>query len=290
MVSIRLLMANGVSYTKQYVQRFGFSDADVPANLSMALGSGAATPMQMAEGYAVFANGGYKVSAYVIDKIYDGQGRLRAQMQPLVAGENAPQIIDPRNAYVMYNMMRDVVKLGTAKGANALGRSDIAGKTGTTNDNKDAWFVGFNPDVVAAVFIGYDKPRSIGRSAFGGTIALPVWVDYMRYALKDIPSKGMNVPSGMVVRGGEYFLKEQQSTSSAVKLDNRASRQIDASERDADTPTRSSPPPRKRAEPANQDRQSDRLEGEVELKPRNRPAPVENSRSGGGGEDLDSLF
>ena len=291
MVSIRLLMANGVSYTKQYVQRFGFSDADVPANLSMALGSGAATPMQMAEGYAVFANGGYKVSAYVIDKIYDGQGRLRAQMQPLVAGENAPQIIDPRNAYVMYNMMRDVVKLGTAKGANALGRSDIAGKTGTTNDNKDAWFVGFNPDVVAAVFIGYDKPRSMGRSAFGGTIALPVWVDYMRYALKDIPSKGMKVPSGMVVRGGEYFLKEQQSTSSAVKLDNRASRQIDASERDADTPTRSSPPPRKRAEPANQDRQSDRLEGEVELKPRNRPAPVENSRSGGGGgEDLDSLF
>lgn len=290
MVSIRLLMANGVSYTKQYVQRFGFSDADVPANLSMALGSGAATPMQMAEGYAVFANGGYKVSAYVIDKIYDGQGRLRAQMQPLVAGENAPQIIDPRNAYVMYNMMRDVVKLGTAKGANALGRSDIAGKTGTTNDNKDAWFVGFNPDVVAAVFIGYDKPRSMGRSAFGGTIALPVLVDYMRYALKDIPSKGMKVPSGMVVRGGEYFLKEQQSTSSAVKLDNRASRQIDASERDADTPTRSSPPPRKRVEPAHQDRQSDRLEGEVELKPRNRPAPVENSRSGGGGEDLDSLF
>ena len=112
--------------------------------------------MKMAEGYAVFANGGYRVSSYVIDRIYDSQDRLRAQMQPLIAKENAPQAIDPRNAYIMYNMMRDVVRYGTATRANALGRSDVAGKTGTTNDNKDAWFVGFNPDVVTAVYIGYD--------------------------------------------------------------------------------------------------------------------------------------
>ena len=157
MVSIRILMANGVDYTQQYIQKFGFKPSNHPANLSMALGAGSSTPLQMAEAYAVFANGGYKVSAYVIDKIYDSQDRLKAQMQPLVAGENAPQVIDPRNAYIMYKIMQDVVKYGTARGALSLGRSDIAGKTGTTNDNKDAWFVGFNPDIVTAVFIGFEQ-------------------------------------------------------------------------------------------------------------------------------------
>ncbi|MDO4997080.1 MAG: penicillin-binding protein 1A [Neisseria sp.] len=220
MVSIRLLMASGVPYTQQYIQKFGFKVADHPASLSMALGAGVATPLQMAESYTPFANGGYKVSAYVIDRIYDGQGRLRAQMQPLVAGENAPQVIDPRNAYVMYKMMQDVVKHGTARAALSLGRSDIAGKTGTTNDSKDAWFVGFNPDVVTSVYIGFDKPKSMGKSAFGGTIALPVWVEYMRYALNGKSAKGMKVPSGIVLRNGEYFLKEQQGTSSSVHLDN----------------------------------------------------------------------
>ncbi|MDO5059852.1 MAG: penicillin-binding protein 1A [Neisseria sp.] len=221
MVSIRILMATGVPYAHQYIQRFGFKSSDHPAGLSMALGTGAATPLQMAEGYAVFANGGYKVSSYVIDRIYDGQGRLRAQMKPLVAGENAVQTIDPRNAYVMYKIMQDVVRVGTGKAANALGRSDIAGKTGTTNDNKDAWFVGFNPDVVTAVYIGFDKPRSMGRSAFGGTIALPVWVEYMRYALNGKSSVGMKAPKGIVQNGGDFFLKEQQTTSSALSIDNR---------------------------------------------------------------------
>lgn len=227
MVSIRILMAIGVPYAKEYIQRFGFGADQIPSSLSMALGSGTATPMQMAEGYAVFANGGYKVSNFVIDKIYDGNGQLRAQMQPLVAKQNAPQVIDPRNAFIMYSMMRDVVRAGTATRANALGRSDIAGKTGTTNDNKDAWFVGFNPNLVSAVYIGFDKPRSMGRAAFGGAIALPVWVDYMRHALKGKPNVTMPVPGGMVQSGGEYFLREFPTTNPNLPLDNRADGPVD---------------------------------------------------------------
>lgn len=227
MVSIRILMAVGVPYAKEYIQRFGFGADQIPSSLSMALGSGTATPMQMAEGYAVFANGGYKVSNFVIDKIYDGNGQLRAQMQPLVAKQNAPQVIDPRNAFIMYGMMRDVVRAGTATRANALGRSDIAGKTGTTNDNKDAWFVGFNPNLVSAVYIGFDKPRSMGRAAFGGTIALPVWVDYMRHALKGKPNVTMPVPGGMVQNDGEYLLREFPTTNPNLPLDNRADGPVD---------------------------------------------------------------
>jgi penicillin-binding protein 1A len=222
MVSIRILMAMGVDYARQYVQHFGFRPDQIPGSLSMALGSGQVTPMQMAEGYAVFANGGFKVSNYVIDRIYDSRGNLRAQMQPLVANQNAPLVIDPRNAFILYHMMMDVVNHGTAYGARALGRSDIAGKTGTTNNNKDAWFVGFNPNVVSAVYIGFDRPRTMGRSAFGGTIALPVWLEYMRYALKGKPIVNTPVPAGMVQKSGEYFLKEYQTTNPDLPLDNRA--------------------------------------------------------------------
>ena len=214
-------MALGAHEVHQYVQRFGFNARQIPDSLSMALGSGVATPLQMAQAYAVFANGGYKVSPYVIDRIEDNQGRLRAQMKPLVAGESAPQVIDPRNAYIMYTIMQDVVRRGTGARANALGRRDIAGKTGTTNENKDAWFAGFNPDLVGVVYIGFDKPRSMGRAGFGGTIALPVWVEYMRYALQGVPQKGMPMPAKIVRNGGEYFLQEQQSTSPRLAIDNR---------------------------------------------------------------------
>ena len=276
MVSIRILMANGVDYTQQYIQKFGFKPANHPANLSMALGAGSSTPLQMAEAYAVFANGGYKVSAYVIDKIYDSQDRLKAQMQPLVAGENAPQVIDPRNAYIMYKIMQDVVKYGTARGALSLGRSDIAGKTGTTNDNKDAWFVGFNPDIVTAVFIGFDKPRSMGRAGYGGTIALPVWVEYMRHALKGKESNGMKVPTGLVLRGGEYFYKERQTTDPSIRIDNTSSRPANENT-DTGSPTRT-----------NQDNSEqelkpiNRVTEETEVKPINRKPAAD--------DDLNDLF
>lgn len=235
MVTIRLLMMLGVKNAKDYLQRFGFDPKDHPDSLSMALGAGSATPMQMAEGYAVFANGGYKVTAYVIDKIYDGSGRLRAQTQPLVAGQNAQQAIDPRNAYIMYSILKDVTRRGTAARANSLGRSDIAGKTGTTNDMKDAWFVGFNPKLVTAVYVGFDKPRTLGRAGYGGVISLPVWMDYMRFALKGSPVVEVKPPKGLVQRGGEYFLEEFQTTSANVHIDNRASAPIKAEERDTET-------------------------------------------------------
>ena len=144
----------------------------------------------------------------------------------------------------MYKMMQDVVKYGTARGALSLGRNDIAGKTGTTNDNKDAWFVGFNPDIVTAVYIGFDKPRSMGRAGYGGTIALPVWVEYMRYALKGKPATGMKVPAGMVLRNGEYFYKERQSTDPALRIDNSSSRS------DADGSESSTPKPAAAAKPS----------------------------------------
>ncbi len=223
MVTIRIMMAVTPQYAQQYIQRFGFRAKEHPATLAMSLGSGSVTPLQMAEAYAIFANGGYRVSAYIIDRIYDGTGRLRAQTKPLVAGENAKLAIDPRNAFIMNTVLRDVVRMGTASRANALGRNDIYGKTGTTNQGKDAWFVGYNPQIVTAVYVGFDQPSSLGPSGYGGVIALPVWVEYMRAALKGKPVVQPKPPAGLVQRGGDYFYQEHQSTNPNLGLDNRAS-------------------------------------------------------------------
>lgn len=219
-ISIRILMAIDVNYAHQYIQRFGFDGKKQPKSLSLALGSGSVTPLQMAEAYAVFANGGAKVPAYLIDRIYDSRGQLRAKTEPKIAGKNAPQAIDTRNAFIMYKIMQDVTRYGTAARASALKRPDIAGKTGTTNDQKDGWFVGFTPKVVTAVFMGFDKPRSMGRAGYGGKIALPVWMDYMRYALKGKPVAKMRRPRGIVQNGGEYYYAEWQSTNPNLPLDN----------------------------------------------------------------------
>jgi penicillin-binding protein 1A len=223
MVTIRIMMAVTPQYVQDYIQRFGFKAKEHPATLAMSLGSGSVTPMQMAEAYAIFANGGYRVSAYIIDKIYDGSGRLRAQTKPLVAGENAKLAIDPRNAFIINSMLRDVVRMGTASRANALGRADIYGKTGTTNQGKDAWFVGYNPHVVTAVYVGFDQPASLGSSGYGGVIALPVWVEYMKASLKGKPVVTVKAPAGLVQRGSDYFYQEYQSTNPNLGLDNRAS-------------------------------------------------------------------
>lgn len=277
-VSVRIAQAMGVDYTRNYAMRFGFKSNQLPTTLSIALGSGSATPLQMAEGYAVFANGGYKVSGYVIDKIYDSQGNLRAEMHPLVAGQNAPQVIDPRNAYVMTSILRDVVLHGTARRATALGRSDIAGKTGTTNDFKDAWFVGYTPKIVTAVYIGYDKPVNMGRGAFGGTLALPVWVDYMRFALKGKPVERFKTPSGVVQRDGELFLREQQSTSSSVALDNSTP-----------NPEMVQPP---KPKPAVIENDSEESLPALPDTTGERPLTPQNPKRGGdgGGDSIDDLF
>ncbi|WP_280954901.1 penicillin-binding transpeptidase domain-containing protein [Paludibacterium denitrificans] len=227
LVSVRVLMAVGTDYAQQYIQRFGFSPKQHPAYLTMALGAGAVTPLQMVEGYSVFANGGYRVKAYFIDRIEDPSGHVLAKTAPSVAGQSAPQAIDPRNAFIMTSMMKDVVRYGTANKAMSPGRMDLAGKTGTTSDFKDAWFVGFNPALVAATWVGFDKPRTLGRYGYGGTAALPIWMNYMANALKHVPEVDLPVPSGVVVKAGaglhggdEYFYEEFQKTNPDLQIDN----------------------------------------------------------------------
>ena len=163
-------------------------------------------------------------------------GNLVAQTKPIAAGEGAKLVIDPRNSFIMYNIMKDITRRGTAARASALGRRDIAGKTGTTNDMKDAWFAGFNPDLVAVVYVGFDRPRSLGPVGYGGRAALPIWMDYMRYALKGKPEAKMAMPKGLVARGGAYFYEEFQSTNPQLALDNRSAKDISDEEKDTNNP------------------------------------------------------
>ncbi|MBO7381717.1 MAG: PBP1A family penicillin-binding protein [Neisseriaceae bacterium] len=222
-VSVRIMMAIGTQYTHNYVQRFGFPAKNQPNGLTMTLGAGSVTPLEMARAYAVFANGGYRVTPYVIDKIYDSNGNLLAKTEPLIAHNTAPQVIDERNAFIMTQMMKDVVKRGTAaKAAAGIKRNDIAGKTGTTNDSKDVWFVGYNPALSTAVYIGYDKPRTISKKATGGTTAAPLWADYMQYALQKLPVEKEVAPANMVARDGRYYYQEYQVTNPLLAIDNRS--------------------------------------------------------------------
>lgn len=198
MVSIRLLQNITPTYAQDYVGRFGFDPTRHPPYLTMALGAGSVTPWEMASGYAVFANGGYRVEPYVVKEMYDGNGRLVARIDPPVAGESAPRVIDPRNAWLMDSMMQDVVRRGTATRARALNRADLAGKTGTTNDYLDAWFCGYNPDLVAVAWMGFSQPRNMGRGETGGAAALPIWVNYMRTALQSYPERTQPRPDGLI--------------------------------------------------------------------------------------------
>ncbi len=198
MVSIRMLQSITPQYAQDYVTRFGFEAANHPPYLTLALGAGSATPWEMASAYAVFANGGYRVEPYVVSQIIDGEGNVVAKVDPPVAGQSAPRVIDPRNAWLMDSMMQDVVQRGTATRARALKRGDLAGKTGTTNDYVDAWFCGYNPDLVAVTWLGHSQPRNLGRGETGGSAALPIWVDYMRTALKDVPEQPRPRPDGLL--------------------------------------------------------------------------------------------
>ncbi len=198
LVSIRILQGIGPYYARDYIRRFGFDPARHPPYLTMALGAGSVTPLQMAAAYGVFANGGFGVSPYLIDKVYDKDGRLLMQATPKKAGANAPRVIDPRNAWLMTTMMQDVVRYGTAARAGQLGRNDLAGKTGTTNDARDTWFAGYNPDLVAITWMGFDQPRSMGRRETGSQSALPIWMRFMGTALKGVPQKGWTMPPGII--------------------------------------------------------------------------------------------
>ena len=233
LVSIRLLQTIGVPYAVDYITHFGFRPEDLPRNLSLALGTATLTPMEIAVGWAAFANGGYKIEPYLIERVEDRDGKLlfeanparvpepeRASQsmgeedsdtrsfaqneQPLNGDETAQQpvyakqIIDERTAYIMTSMLQDVIKRGTGRRALELGRSDIAGKTGTTNESKDSWFSGYNADVVTTVWAGFDQPQSLGRREYGGTVALPIWMKYMGDVLGGRPEHPPAEPEGLV--------------------------------------------------------------------------------------------
>jgi penicillin-binding protein 1A len=198
LVSIRLLRAMGTATAIDYITRFGFQREALPDNLTLALGTTQATPLQIAAGYAVFANGGYGVRPYFIDRIENSAGEVVWRAEPVSVWSGAEQVISPQNAWLMTNMMSDVIRRGTGRRALALGRDDLAGKTGTTNDAKDTWFCGFMPSLVATVWVGFDQERSLGESEEGGKTALPIWMLFMREAMKGVPQEHRPMPEGLI--------------------------------------------------------------------------------------------
>ena len=219
LVSIRILKDIGMQYARDYISQFGFKPADLPRNLSLALGTATLTPLEVTTGWTVFANGGYKIEPYLIERIDNRDGKTIFLANPartpnykatdtsnellLADGESeapveAQRIIDERTAYIMTSMLKDVITRGTARRALKLNRSDLAGKPGTTNDSKDSWFAGYNPDFVTTVWVGFDQPQSLGRNEYGGTVALPIWIDYMAYALQDKAVHTPKEPPGML--------------------------------------------------------------------------------------------
>src|SRR5687767_10840590 len=219
MVSIRILEAIGPKYAQEYVTRFGFDPDKHPPYLTMALGAGSVTAWQMARAYAVFANGGYLIQPYFILKIVDDRGNPLALAKPKRAGDESLRVIDPRNAFIMDHMMQDVTRFGTAARAARLGRSDLAGKTGTTNEFVDAWFAGYQPSLVGIAWLGFDQPKTLGRNQTGALVALPMWLGYMEKMLKGVPEMPREPPPGVIsvpvlgVQGEgspapEYFYRE----------------------------------------------------------------------------------
>ena len=208
MISIRILHKIGAKYGQEYSTRFGFDAEKNPPYLTLALGAGAVTPLQMAGAYAVFANGGYKTNPYLIAKVVDNDGKVLSQAVPDKAGDEANRVIDARNAFLMDSMLKDVVRHGTAMRALSLKRTDLAGKTGTTNDSFDAWFAGYQAKLVGIAWIGYDQPKNLGNRETGGGLALPIWIGYMQKALKGVPTAERAVPEGLIQAGGEYYYAE----------------------------------------------------------------------------------
>ena len=208
MISIRILQSIGAPYAQEWITRFGFDADKHPAYLTMALGAGSVTPLQMASAYGVFASGGYRVNPTLISKITDAKGKVLAETAPAVLNESM-RTLDARNAFVMDSLLNSVASRGTAAAAQrVLGRTDLYGKTGTTNDSIDTWFAGFQRSVVAIVWIGYDNPRKLGDNETGGGLALPIWIDFMRYALNGVPVDKYAVPEGVVNVNDEWFYQE----------------------------------------------------------------------------------
>lgn len=220
MVSIRVLQSTGVHFTQDWLGRFGFEAEKHPAYLTMALGAGSVTPMQMAQAYGVFANGGHLLGPRLIAKLTDNKGRLLYEA-PALSAEQTPQVIEPRNAFLMSSLLQEVTRSGTAARAQAtLKRPDLYGKTGTTNDSMDAWFAGYQREVVAVVWIGYDQPRKLGSRETGGGLSLPVWIEYMGYALRNVPVAEYAAPEGVVNLNGEWYYDEFSGNGGVRSLSN----------------------------------------------------------------------
>ncbi|GDY36007.1 penicillin-binding protein 1A [Acidovorax sp. NB1] len=225
MISIRILQAVGPKTAQEWVGRFGFDPEKHPAYLTMALGAGSVTPLQMATAYSVFANGGYRVNPWLITKVTDHKGRVISETTPPVTSEQ-PRAIEARNAFLMNSLLQEVTRSGTAARAQAtLKRPDLYGKTGTTNDSVDAWFAGYQPTIAAVTWIGYDTPRNLGSRETGGGLSLPVWISFMERALKGVPVMEPTVPAGVVNVGGEWFYDEYARSSgvSSVGLEDHRS-------------------------------------------------------------------
>jgi penicillin-binding protein 1A len=208
MVSIRLVHAIGPRYGQSYLSRFGFEADKNPPYLTLALGAGSVTPLQMATGYAAIANGGFRVTPYFIDRVIDDNGELLSRAEPARASGEAPAILDPRHVYILNSMLQEVIRSGTGRKALSLGRTDLAGKTGTTNDAQDAWFAGYHPQIAAVAWVGFDQPRSLGERETGGGLALPIWISFMAESLKKVPVAQMPVPPGIIRVGNEIYTAE----------------------------------------------------------------------------------
>jgi penicillin-binding protein 1A len=219
LVSVRIMRSVGAQYTQKYIQRFGFPPEKNPPYLTLALGAGSATPLQMAVGYGIFANGGYDIQPYLISKIVDGKGKVLFQASPSNMGDESKRVLDPKTAFVMDSLMQEVTRSGTAASARAkLGRSDIAGKTGTTNEAHDAWFAGYHPNLSAVVWMGFDRPKSLGSNETGGGLSLPIWINYMSRALNGVPETPRAVPAGVVNIDGDWTVPEFTNRASYTSL------------------------------------------------------------------------
>lgn len=208
LISVRVLQSIGAPYAQDWITRFGFDADKHPAYLTMALGAGSVTPMQMVTAYSVFANGGYRVNPWLIARITEQKGAVLLETTPPVLDESV-RAIDARNAFIMESMLQEVTRTGTAASAQVkLKRPDLFGKTGTTNDSLDAWFAGFQPTLAAVTWIGYDTPRKLGDRETGGGLSLPIWIQFMEHALKNVPVLEPVAPEGVINSGGEWFYDE----------------------------------------------------------------------------------
>ena len=218
MISIRILQAVGTRNSQEWVTKFGFDEDKHPAYLTMALGAGSVTPMQMATGYSVFANGGMRVQPHMITRVTDHKGKILVDSPPQMVNE-ANRAITPRNAFVMTSLLQEVTRSGTAAKARvALKRDDIYGKTGTTNDSMDAWFAGYHRNLAAVVWIGYDTPRKLGDRETGGGLSLPVWISFMESALKNMPVMDPIAPEGVLYVNGDWYFEEYAKGSGVTSL------------------------------------------------------------------------